>query len=278
MSTNLKWSGEVTALSSISHGEQTLGVVTYLRRERFVMPDNTTEDIPVVSGNAWRGLLRRVSADLWWEAVGRPKLTIAVTHAIWSGGALAKSVGVPLTGTRLLRLREVCPPVGLFGAAGGGRIMDGCVQVGKLIPICQETRHILPDGYALDDLPSIWDLTQIEYYSKIPTDSRDKDSRDTEESDYTPMRYGYETFVAGTRFHTTLGATWATPVEAALLVDALAEYGKAAHVGGLGRSGHGELRLNLELVKGENEITALPDWRASVQGNKDLLSVLAWLD
>ena len=107
---HLRWEGDATALSSVAHGEQALGTVTYLRRERFLMPDGSVDDIPVVSGNAWRGLLRRTAGDLWWDAAGQPPLTLAVAHAIWSGGALAKSSGTPLTGPRLMRVRAACPP------------------------------------------------------------------------------------------------------------------------------------------------------------------------
>lgn len=283
MNTNLRWEGTVTATSSIVHGEQSLGTVTYLRRERFLMPDNTTEDIPVISGNAWRGILRRTAADLWWEAAGEPKLTLAVIHAIWSGGALAKNSGTPLTGSRLLRVKELCPPIGLFGVAGGGRIIDGCLQVGKLIPICQETLHILPEHYRTEQgsLPSIWDLTQVENYSKIPTRQKtvEPTTSDTSEEDaYSPVRFGTETFIAGTRFHTWLTATWPTPTETALLQETLTTYNEFARVGGMARSGHGNLTVNLTLTNG-NLPTGIPvDWRTPITTATDLLQTLAWLD
>lgn len=278
MSNNVRWEGTMTAVSSVSHGEQSLGVVTYLRRERFLMPDGQVEEIPVVSGSAWRGVLRRTAADLWWKEVGEPKLTLAVAHAIWSGGALAKSSGAPLTGSRLLRVREVCPPVGLFGAAGGGRIVDGCVQVGKLIPICEETRHILPSTYEEEVLPSIWDLTQIEYYTKVPSEKRDRAIGAGDEDEYGPMRFGYETFIAGTRFYTWLGLTWATDAETSLFLDTLAEYSSRAYIGGLRRAGHGEMLLDMNIVYGNLDGKPVGDWRTTMQDIPDLLPVLAWLD
>ena len=49
----------MTALSSISHnGGQSFGINSKLRREGFVQPDGSVEDVPVLSGNGLRGLLR----------------------------------------------------------------------------------------------------------------------------------------------------------------------------------------------------------------------------
>lgn len=274
--TSARWEGTATAVTSIVHGDQALGTVTYLRRERFLMPDGTTDEIPVVSGNAWRGLLRRTAADLWWDAAGRPPLTLAVAHAIWGGGALAKSTGAPLTGARLLRLRSACPVIGLFGAAGGGRIIDGCVLVGKLIPACRETAHLLPDWLASDPLPTIWDLTQIEQYRKAPADPTPAGPASTSDGSAPPARFGVETFIAGTRFHAWLAVEWPAPGERALLDEALAAYRASARVGGMARAGHGEIRLDLQQTTGAPPSNA--GWRASVTAEPDLQEVLAWLD
>lgn len=273
----MRWDGTATAMSSVVHGEQALGTVTYLRRERFIMPDGTVEEIPVVSGNAWRGLLRRTAADLWWDAVGRPKMTLAVAHAIWSGGALAKSTGTALTGSRLLRVRQACPPVGLFGAAGGGRIVDGCVQVGKMIPVCQETAHVLPEKFRDEDrLPSVWDLTQVEEYSKIAREPALAGPGEADEP-IPPARFGVETFLAGTRFYIWLAASWMSGEEQALLLETLDTFTAAAHVGGMGRAGHGRLRLDLALTSGSVP-DPLTDWRTAVRSQPDIPEVIAWLD
>jgi hypothetical protein len=275
---HLRWEGDATALSSVAHGEQALGTVTYLRRERFLMPDGSVDDIPVVSGNAWRGLLRRTAGDLWWDAAGQPPLTLAVAHAIWSGGALAKSSGTPLTGPRLMRVRAACPPVGLFGAAGGGRILDGCVQVGKLLPVCRETAHVLPARYAEGGpLPSVWDLTQVENYSRMPLQPRAGGPACDPADGMPPARFGMETFIAGTRFHTWLTCGWASADEVAFLLEVLALYGMNPRVGGMARSGHGELRLALTLTRGQTPQPAA-DWRATVAAEPDLHAVLAGLD
>lgn len=273
MSKNIKWEGTVTALSSISHGSEALGTVTYLRREKMFISDGTLEEVPVISGNAWRGIMRDIAADLWWKEVGEPKLTLPVMHALWSGGALAKLSGPTLSGGRLQELKNICPVVGVFGTAGGGRIISGSLQVGKLIPICEETKHIIPKEYHLANMPSLWDITQIEYYSRIPNNF------DTEETEETSRlaRYGVETLAAGTKFYTWCSLTWATDLEVSFFQNVLSKYSLDASVGGLFRAGHGNISFDLT-----NNLVDVPnvDWKEEVQKTDPMrrLEVLSWLD
>jgi CRISPR type IV-associated protein Csf2 len=291
----VRWEGVVSAVSSIVHSEQSLGTVRYLRRERFLLPTGEFEDVPVISGNAWRGLLRRECADLWWQAVGEPKLTLAVAHAIWSGGALAKSSGVPLSGNRLVKVREYCPVIGLFGTAGGGRIVEGRVQIGKMIPICEETKHVIPEKFLGEEtsLPSLWDLTQIEYYSKFPADlvnsekvensflekNLDPNEEKTLDSDedVAMARFGVESFVAGTKFYTWASCSWASNSELSLFVNGLNNYMENAVVGGFLRNGHGVLNMDLQQIGDRHEVDA-GLWKKEIAPREDFLEVLAWMD
>lgn len=265
----------MTAESSIAHGAETLGTVTYLRRERFLMPDGSVEQIPAVSGNALRGLLRDAAADLWWRSVGEPKLTLAVMHALWSGGALAKIAGDPLTGSRLAEVKNLCPVVGVFGTAGGGRIIGGALQVGKLIPICVETAHLIPEHLRASNLPSIWDLTQIEYYSRIPNEF----AEDADKGDPSRLaRFGVETFVAGTKFHSWISLTWPTPIEEAFFNEVLSDFSAHPRVGGMARAGHGQLAMNLTRTTSVASPGSV-DWRSlSATDPAHLREVLTWLD
>lgn len=280
MSEVTRFDAVITATSSIAHGAEPLGTTTYLRRERFLLPNGTVDELPIVSGNTWRGLLRRTAADLWWQAAGQPKLTVAVAHAIWSGGALAKSTGSPLTGSRLQRVRAACPVVGLFGTAGGGRIISGNTMVGKLVPICQETAHLIPahiiNQVGLGELRSVWDLTQIEEYSKhrLPDGS---DVVDAEfDNDTVPARFGVETFITGTQFYSWVAVNWPLAPEYDLFTETLHTFDTFARVGGLAASGHGNITIAYT-----PELPTTPNpgaWRDSVTNEPELLKVLAWLD
>ena len=279
MNSNFRWEATVSATSSIAHGGEALGAVTYLRRERYLSQEGLI-DVPIISGNAWRGLLRRTAADIWWDAVGQPKLTLAVMHAIWAGGALAKSSGSPITGGRVQEVRQVCPVIGLFGASGGGRILDGALQVGKMVPVCMETRDMLAREFSEESsLPSLWDITQIEYLSKFASvlEHRDAVVEDAATSDsLPPARFGVETFVAGTRFSTWLAGQWLTPVEMSFLIDVVRQYSAAARVGGYQRMGLGSITFDWQGFPDGDEY---PDWRDHIAPiGADERSILAWLD
>lgn len=191
-----RWEGELVATSSIVHGGQTLGTVQYLRRERFLLPNGEVENIPVISGNAVRGALRDHAADIYHDFLEHRDLTLPQAHLLWSGGSITKARKEPLSGKRLREVREVCPPFALLGGGIAGRVVAGSLSVGKMIPVCKELAHILP-GHVTEDktLPSFWDLTQLEEFSRFPDHEESSDEKTL------LMRYGVESFLPGTRFY-----------------------------------------------------------------------------
>ena len=161
MTATLLWRGTVTAASSISHGGETRGTISLLRRELIAQPGGDPAHVPVISGNAARGILRRLSEELMRDAVGyEHQLPLAAAHVLRGGGALVKTGAEPLSGRRLAELRALLPHLALFGAATGGRIIDGCLQVGKVVPVVTETTHITGHATTLE----AFDATQIETY------------------------------------------------------------------------------------------------------------------
>ena len=106
-----------------------------LRREMVLTPAGTPLHVPIVSGNGLRGRLRRIGEELLRDVLQyEQQLPLSAAHALRGGGSLAKTTGEPLSGRRLHTLRELIPQVGVFGCAAGGRIIDGCLQVGKVVP------------------------------------------------------------------------------------------------------------------------------------------------
>lgn len=248
---NVTWSGTATATSSISHGSETRGLVTMLRRETIIGADHAPIPIPLISGNSLRGRLRRTAEEILCEVLNyRGKLTVAAAAALRSGGALTKTSAEPISGTKLKQLREMVPLIGVFGTAGAGRIIDGCLQVGKLIPHITETAHLLHHTCAL----SISDITQVETYSRVD-DTATHDTH-TEHIAASQLQYRLETFRAGTTFDVWLNLGNPTPIEAAFFADVLTRYSTHAIIAGRTGIGHGRLRLELGCTD-----TPMADWR-----------------
>lgn len=309
--TSLRIEGVATALTSIVHGGEHIGTQQVLRRERICQPDGTVADVPVVSGNAWRGILRDTSAQLLWDQLGRPELPLPVFHVLFSGGALAKAgSGHVLSNPDLQQIRTLVPHVALFGAAGGGRIIEGKLAVGKLVPVCTETAHIMPAGLAETAITSVWDLTQLEEFTR--TD-------DAKRAEYQPalagatgpalsaggqgsivaaasktvsddgpaqqMRYGTETIAAGTRFHFWLGLRNVTDLQHSWFLAAISEWSRTGHVGGRSATGHGRIRLDTDRwevagsrMSGDGTLapSVADELRAHVESHRD--DILAALD
>lgn len=269
MTTTTTWQGTATALSSIAHGGETRGTITLLRRELIAHPDGLLH-IPLISGNSLRGRLRRTGEELLRDTLHyEGHLPIAAAHALRGGGALAKTSAEPLSGSRLATLRELIPQIGIFGAAGGGRIIDGALQVGKLIPHVTETNHIT--GAAASR--SAFEATQVETYTR-QDGSLDHDFPETTNAGPTrdnlaaqQMIYRVETFPAGTVFHTWIRLNRATDLEHAFFTDLLAAFSENGYVGGRGAVGHGNVRLDLTTTS-----TSTPgpvDWRRHLSDRRD---------
>lgn len=235
----LKWEGVATALSSVTHGEQSLGTGTYMRREKFLLPTGVVEEIPLVSGNALRGSMRDHAAKTYWNFLGRPHLNLSVSHALFSGGTISKATNAePVSGLKLREIREACPPISIFGAAGGGRIIDGILSVGKMIPITQETAHIVPEKFHSENLPSYWDLLQLEEYSRFSPRNEDSSLH---------MRYGVESFISGTNFYTWFNLDFPSAQDVSFFDDIIValETGEVL-IGGQKNKGFGKVKFNFE--------------------------------
>lgn len=164
MSYRTEWyAGVVTALTSISHigPEERAGQSTksYLRREKIIQPDGSVEHVPTISGNGMRGLLR--DRGMWHmcqrlgygvneetgEVLG---LSLPAFHFLFSGGSLTSTGSKAIDIDRARKMREAIPLISLFGGALGNQILNGKIKIGKMIPICQETIHLLPTWCAGD--------------------------------------------------------------------------------------------------------------------------------
>jgi hypothetical protein len=295
--TSCRWDGTATALSSVVHGDEVLGTMTTFRRERIARGDRIDE-IPVVSGNALRGRLRRIGATMLWEALGCPPLPMPVAAALWSGGALGKRrpAGQPalLSGAELARVRTLVPHLAVFGGAGGGRILKGTLAVGKLVPICAETAHLLPTDQAAESLPSVHDLLQLEAYTRVddtlqPLAAVDHPDPLTASTEADPavvggvgesglqLRYEIETLMAGTRFTMWLALTDVTAPQRAFFLEVLDRWRTHAQVGGRSRVGHGRLAVQLtdQTLTSRPGVAVNPDWRAAVTDNwSDVIAAL----
>jgi hypothetical protein len=287
MTVTITWSGTITALSSVAHGGETRGTTTLLRRELVVQQDGRAVLVPLISGNAFRGRLRRIGEELLRDELGyEGQLPLAAAHAVRGGGSLAKVAAEPLSGARLHQLRTLVPHIGVFGCAASGRIADGCLQVGKVMPQVAECAHLMPVPAAA---PTAFQATQIETYVRqddsamhsfaqvltvdcVPGDGVTLADLmpvpDTTTGTAQLMMYRIETFPAGTIFGTWLRLTRATPLEASFFGEVLARFTQDGRLGGRAGIGHGRISASLAPTIGGGAAEQA-DWRAALAPRRE---------
>jgi CRISPR type IV-associated protein Csf2 len=267
-----RFEGVARALSAISHlGDSAGGTVSVFRREKILAGDKPIE-VPIISGNAIRGMLRDTGMRFMLRELGDPQLSPPAFHFLTSGGALTKDTGRGLDIGQARRLRELIPLVGIFGGACGRQILEGKLQVGKWYPICAELRELLsPHCHAMPEATcSIYEMTDLHSFTRtddakserwqklLPQEQRTlleapkvkaaKDGTEIAEKPGTAqqMRYSQEVLIAGTKFSCWLQLQDVTELEYEAFASALVEWSKAPFIGGQSRHGCGEVELKFD--------------------------------
>ena len=135
----------LTCVSPLSHGAfgESAGNTTLCRRMTVVsLPDRPR--IPCVSGNALRGVLRRI---VMREMLDRAQMDRAAMGARWdrlyavlaNGGHLEGTADDVIRPDEIRALRASLPPLSIFGAAMYSRMLAGRMTVGFLWPRSIET-------------------------------------------------------------------------------------------------------------------------------------------
>lgn len=280
----LVYEGIMTALTSIAHnGGQSFGIESKLRRERFVQPDGSVEEVPILSGNGLRGLLR--DRGMWHmcralgygvdEEAGKVRgLSLSAFYFLFSGGALGEGASDGIDVDYARRLRAEIPLISIFGGAVGNQILPGKLKVGKAIPICAETLHLLPNAYQRENPVSIWEYLQAEMYTRKDDERNEKlrtviegralksledkgalsllpeealeQRQEKAERKPQQMMYFTETFAAGTQFYWKLTLEDVSDVEYEAFMTTLAEFSKMPYVGGKSAVGLGEVAVRFD--------------------------------
>lgn len=260
----------VTARSSIVHRDDSRTMPSthaLFRREKIVTPSGEVAMVPIVSGNAWRGILRRIGEQLIAPILDYGgELTPAAGHLLRNGGFLRKSA-TQMTPEQERELKELVPLIGLFGGAGNGRIMSGTVTVSKLIPVTADTAHLVPiPAEALpeqipESMHSILGQESVSHTTDLPAAQIDA-------GDDSPIRLDTETLVAGTTLAGSLRVRFATPAQYALLHDILDTFATDGHLGGRQASGHGHVTATITTTPTQPAATTI-EWREQLAAHRD---------
>jgi hypothetical protein len=247
--------GILKAVSPIHHGgDESTGARSTLRRMKFVIEGNRVE-IPVISGNSIRGVLRRlVMADML-ETLGYGNLTkdgspdermqsLKAYHMLFSGGTL-ESVNSGEAGQVNLELRRKLraniPALSVFGSAIGNQMLEGKMKCGFGLPVCAELKGMLT--VPVPDI-SIHELIADDFLTR-----RDDLHGERKEDDPAhQMLVNIEVFAPGTDFVHQFALVDCSEIEAGVLGRAIELWKAAPYIGGKSAVGYGMVALDYKAI------------------------------
>lgn len=238
--------GYLIAQSPIHHGgDEKVGNESLIRRESYMI-DNQRIDIPVISGNAIRGILRRMLMADMLQQIDYKLTNMNIYHMLFTGGMLeavdAKDSGV--IDLQFKRdIRRSLPPIAVLGTAIGNQMFEGKLKCMMGIPICTELKDFLPENTAVKPNNSIYEFISSDFQTR-----RD-DIREAKKEDEAAhqMLVNFEVLVPGTVFYHSFVLMDASVVEKACLARALNLWRSNPFVGGKSGTGYGKLKIEYEL-------------------------------
>jgi len=237
----------IKLLSPFSHfGDENMGTMQILRTMKFYVNDSFL-DIPVFSGNALRGILRRhimkdfiLSLDLNDEGISSK-----LYYLLFCGGSLEQGGRFSDIGKKR-EFRKLCPPISLFGTACYTDMLEGKIKVGISLPICKE----LVSYTKLESQISIYDMLQEVFYTRLD-DLKSKIGRDEIEKNENPtqMKYEMQCLSAGTELQTKIQCVMLNEIEISCLSRTIKLLKENPFIGGKSGSGHGHAYINDNFCK-----------------------------
>lgn len=269
--------GFITAISPIHSGsEESMGNEKTMRTLSFNLPTGP-EDVPVVSGNAIRGMLRRLIMGDLLERVGyKPvdaKGQVRLYHSLFAGGVLEavseKDSGyIDLAMKR--QIRGILPPVSLLGTALRNQMMEGKLDVAYAVPRAKELAGFLREDATYPITATLGDLQKQTFNTR-----RDEMAQDAKQEggNSSQMLHTWWYIPPGTVFQHGFTLSNPSEIEAACLGHMIALWNVRPRLGAKAGTGNAEVRLDYRNVP---DATPYLDF---IEANKDdILKMLQTLE
>lgn len=257
----------LTVTSPLVHSDERVEVMQRFRREPVIVPDGDILDVPIYSGNAIRGMLRRAAALRVVDQIGVADgdLPVKALYLLFSGGYL-EGTDYAYRVEDIRDLTRALPLLGLLGCSYGARVLPGRVEVWRGEPVCRELAglpgHTEHPAYRHGPVHSVYDLlTEVAY-----TRHDDRASElGTGEKSPVQMRYSYEALIPGTRLLHGLVLQSTDPLLRGCLADAVSICTEWQTLGGRAAIGHGRFTWTWQADLAER-------WADEAAAYRDLLA------
>jgi len=243
-------------LSPLMHyGDERMGTMQIARCMKFEYNGDFI-DIPVYSGNAFRGIMRRIAMRDFLEKIDIAEEGISpkLYHLFFTGGTLTGGGRFCEIGEKR-EMRRLCPPLSLFGSAIGDQIPEGKMKVGIFKPICKETE----DYTGIHSDVSFYDMLEEIFYTRrddLKSSSYDiiKDENNEKNKKENPvqMKYEMQALSAGTNLISSIVIENSNDIEESCLESIIEKFKEMPFIGGKSATGHGEVVITYKGNKGSS--------------------------
>ena len=263
--------GFITAQAPIHHGgDEKAGNQSLVRRQSYIV-DNSVIEIPVISGNSIRGILRRMIWDDLLERVEYTLTNMKIYHMLFTGGILeavdSKDSGV-IDIEMKRKLRAELPPLAVMGTALGNQMFEGKLKCAIAQPICSELREFLPEDLPVQATTSIYELVSFDFMTRLDDV---KEARQEGEAAH-QMLMNFEVINPGTVFVHSFTLDNPSDVEKAVLAHSLNLWREKPWVGGKSSVGYGNVKISYELDDDSAYLKFIED------NKEQICETLKWLE
>lgn len=230
-----KYKVSMTLQSPLSHNdEQALSTTTPFRKMK-IMVDGEPMDVPVYTGNAFRGKLRREAAKDFVMKLGIKELSDRQYHILYAGGMLDKGATGDVMVAQRREYRKHIPYISLFGGSIGTAVIEGRLEVGMLYPICKETSKYTGE----ESDKSCYELLQPIFYTH-------REEREDLEDPTIQMKYEVECLIPGTKLVTSIIVKTDNELELSVFGATIRRWLKMPMIGGKSAVGHGLVDVHIQ--------------------------------
>lgn len=230
--------------------DERLGTMQIARTMKYRYDDKYI-DVPVLSGNALRGELRRLAMNdyLGKLEIKEEGISAKLYYTLFAGGAL--TAGSRFTEIAKKReMRRLCPPLSLFGTAIGDQIPEGKLKVSIFKPVCKELNEYNDKKSEI----SFYEMLQDIFYTRRD-DLKSKDVNITDETkndNAQQMKYEVQGLSAGTVLEGDIIIENANEIEISCLYAILDCLKNSPFIGGKSATGHGKIEI-IQDLNGEKD-------------------------
>lgn len=230
--------GTIKVISPLYHGgDEKTGSESLLRRMTFLNSKGEQMEVPIISGNAIRGYLRRLVMADFFDRLNYNTDSIGLYHSFFSGGVFESS-NIDTGKIHLSLKKDIgrwVPPVSLLGFAMGNQAIESKIKVGMAVPACSELETGKVSMYSTLG----WD------YSTRKDDMRGEYERAKDEQAI-QMIYKFEVFVPGTIFNHHFNLVDTNELEESVFTHMMNLWSQKPYLGGRSATGHGEIEFSYD--------------------------------